>query len=507
MDRENALGWLGGAEMGRRWSVGWLVITIAVLGMWSPQGVSAQDPLTQSYTTSDGRLTVSCPETWGATEFFGVMLSNDAVLLETFDFETLPDDVFLLIIAGGPINELIDFGGNGTFEEDVLAFAQDEADDTFSEYVGPKIEEFGGNAAYRTIGQSGGQEAIYMYIDLGSGNMLEVVVFANEGVIQQYGKTIEAVVLSAQYHAPAEPVVSGSVIWQQMERFDYEDFAPIGSVVVGPDDMIYVAGYYSGINVYDAEGDLQEVIGDTQLTNRWSGYAEDFAVAPDGTLWVVDANQHVTHMEPNGEILHSWGELGQDSGEFGEYSPGQIEVMPDGRVVIQDRQDSEEFYTMTRIQIWDEEGTLLNEFVPQPSGPNSTITGYADIEMGPDGTLYIAGDYEIWRMDLDTGTVSQVRLDPIMSSYAYIDSFAVSSAGHLIVASSEGGFYWFDAQGNYISQYGQEQVLEDYDSDAPRFMDGEFYSPRGMAVLSNGHVVVSDYNYTWWQVVVFTFEE
>ncbi|KAB2852364.1 MAG: hypothetical protein F9K46_19210 [Anaerolineae bacterium] len=75
------------------------------------------------------------------------------------------------------------------------------------------------------------------------------------------------------------------------------------------------------------------------------------------------------------------------------------------------------------------------------------------------------------------------------------------------MASSEGGFYWFDAQGNYISQYGQEQVLGDYDSDAPRFMDGEFYSPRGMAVLSNGHVVVSDYNYTWWQVVLFTFEE
>lgn len=489
-----------------RWSIGWLVITIAVLGMWTPQQVNAQDPLTQNYTTSDGRLTVSYPEAWGVTELGGVLLSNDADLLETFDFETLPDDTFWLFLVAGRIDELLTENGVFTFE-DLLEYAQDQAESDFADYVGPKVEEFGGHRAYRTIGHSNGQEVVYMYIDLGEDNILLVAIFANEGVIQNYGKTIEAVVLSAQYHAPAEPVVSGSVIWQQMERFDYEDFAPIGSVVVGPDDTIYVAGYYSGINVYDAEGDLQEVIGDTQLTNRWSGYAEDFAVASDGTLWVVDANQHVTHMEPNGEILHTWGELGQDSGEFGEYSPAQVEVMADGRVVILDSQESEEYYTMARIQIWDEDGTLLNEFVPQPSGPDSAITGYADIEMGPDGTLYIAGDYEIWRMDLDTGTISQVRLDPIMSTYAYLDSFAVSSTGHLVVASSEGGFYWFDAQGNYISQYGQEQVLSDYDSDAPRFMDGEFYSPRGVGVLSNGHVVVSDYNYTWWQVVVFTFEE
>lgn len=495
--------------MHKRWINSGLVgiMLVVALGLGSPPNVAAQDPLTQSFTTSDGRLTVDYPETWGATELLGVLLCNDADLLENFDFETLPDDTFLLYILAGRIDELLSLSGDATFE-DVLEYAQEDAETSFVEYVGPKVEEFGGHRAYRTIGRTRGEEAVYMYIDWGDGNILVVVVIANHDVIQNYGKTIEAVVMSAQYDAPApppQPVEAGSVIWQDMESYDYDDYAPIGAIAVGADDTIYVAGYFSGINVYNPDGVLDRVIGESSLSNRWGGYAEDLAVASDGTLWVVDADQHVTHIRDNGAILSEWGELGVDSGEFGEYSPSEIEVALDGRIITLDRQDDEDFYTVARIQIWDEDGTLLDEYAPKPSGPDSSLTGYADIEMGPDGMLYIAADYDLWRMDLDTGEMTPVSFDPVLLDYAYIQAFAINAAGEFIVASSSGVFYLLDANGGYISQFGQEQPYSD--SEAPAFTEGEFYSPQGIAVLSNGQVVVSDYNYSWWQVVLFTFEE
>lgn len=503
--------------MGKQWMNGMvigLLIAVAVIGGWQPpQLAHAQDPLTQSFTTLDGRLTVNYPETWGATDFFGVLLSNDPAVLNDLEFDSLPDGVFLLIIAGGTIDELIDTGGGGTFEDDVLEFAQAEAEDSFTEYVGPKVEDFGGRTAYRTIGQSGGGEAVYMYIDLGGGNMLEVALFANEGVIQEYGKTIEAVVMSAQYDAPAappepeevepqdiEPQEAGRVIWQETAEFDYEDLTPIGSVVVGSDDTIYVAGYYAGIIAYDAAGNQVRIIGeDTDADNFWSGYAEDFALAPDGSFWVVDGGQKVIHIAADGEILHQWGELGADSGEFGKYSPAQVEVTPDGRVVTLDRQDSEEYYTAARIQVWDADGTLVAEHVPGRPATDAPLTGYSDLEMGPDGTLYIAADYDLWRMDLETGAITEVVFDPILPDYTFFDAFAVSTNGDLVMANSDGGIFWFNNRGQYLGQYGQAQTTE------ARFMDGEFYSPFGMGVLSNGQVVVSDYNYTWWQIVLFTF--
>ncbi len=515
--------------MGKQWINGAvisLLIVVVVVGGWQPpQLAHAQDPLTQSFTTSDGRLSVNYPETWAATDYLGVMLSNDPTLLETFEFDVLPDGTFVLVIVAGSINELLSFTGNSTFEKEVLEFAQQEAEDSFTEYVGPKVEDFGGRTAYRTIGTFQGLEAVFMYIDLGEGNILEVALFANEGVIQEYGKTIEAVVMSAQYEAAAappepeevqpedvepqdvEPQEAGRVIWQQTAQFDYEDLTPIGSVVVGPDDTIYIAGYYSGISSFDADGNLLAVIGDENSTSGWSGFVEDMALAPDGTLWVVDGSQNLIHIETDGDILHQWGELGEDSGEFGQYSPGEVEVTPDGRVVTLDRQDDDEYYTVARIQVWDAEGTLLDEYVPDPPGTETYITGYADLEMGPDGTLYIAALYELWRMDLETGAITEVVLDPILPDYTFFDAFAVSANGDLVLANSDGGIFWFDNRGRYLGQYGQAQSSDYAGSEAPRFMDGEFYGPLGVGVLSNGQVVVSDYNYTWWQIVLFTFGE
>jgi hypothetical protein len=495
--------------MGRLQKFGILGLLLAVVLL--PAHVRAQDPLTpltETITTSDGRLTVNYPEGWAAMELFGVYLSNNAELLETFEFENLPRDAFLMVVLAGPINEMTNLSASATFE-DVWEVAEEDAQGAdFDDYVGPKTTEFQGMPAYRTIGKVDDQEAIYLYVDIGEGNILQAIVLANTGEMQRFSETIEAVVASAEYIPPAPPVITGSVIWQDTDAMDFSSIAPVGAVAVGPDETIYIAGYYAGIAVYDTDGRYQRAIGEIENDNssRWAGFADDIAVAPDGTLWIVDGNQRVYHINENGSILQTWGELGQDSGEFGEYSPDEIEVLATGQVVIQDSQEVELYVSYVRLQVWDEDGTLVKEFVPDPPGFADTINGYAWMEMGPDGLLYIAEDAVIWQVDLETEAVTGIQLSPSPLDETWIEEFAITPTGGFVFVGYESGVFQFDAQGRYISQFGEAQPYDDSDTQ-PRFAEGEFSNPDGVAVLPNGDVIVSDSNYDWWQVVRFTFDE
>ena len=66
----------------------------------------------------------------------------------------------------------------------------------------------------------------------------------------------------------------------------------------------------------------------------------DIATAPDGTIYVADANNHrILHLDQAGNLLHAWGEFGASNYNTNEMAPGGafnepwgIAVGPDGRV-------------------------------------------------------------------------------------------------------------------------------------------------------------------------------
>ena len=76
------------------------------------------------------------------------------------------------------------------------------------------------------------------------------------------------------------------------------------------------------------------------------------ALCPRGTIYVSDgyANARVHRFSPSGEPLNAWGAHGHGPGEF--LNPHAIWVLPDGRVVVADRENN-------RLQVFSPDGDLL----------------------------------------------------------------------------------------------------------------------------------------------------
>src|SRR5205823_4484826 len=80
-----------------------------------------------------------------------------------------------------------------------------------------------------------------------------------------------------------------------------------------------------GTNVYGKTTDGRAVLSDPK----------NVAIAPDGTLYVVEGKgARVTAFNPDGTIGASWGGPGQGDGQFQE--PWGIAVAPDGNVYVAD---------------------------------------------------------------------------------------------------------------------------------------------------------------------------
>ncbi len=76
------------------------------------------------------------------------------------------------------------------------------------------------------------------------------------------------------------------------------------------------------------------------------------AFCPSGTVYISDgyANHRIHRFSPDGNKLQSWGELGDGPGQF--MNPHAVWVLPDGRVVVVDREND-------RLQAFSPEGELL----------------------------------------------------------------------------------------------------------------------------------------------------
>ena len=81
----------------------------------------------------------------------------------------------------------------------------------------------------------------------------------------------------------------------------------------------------------------------------------DIAVGPNGDMYVTDGygNTRVHRFSADGELIRSWGAPGSGPSEF--VTPHGIGVLPDGRVLVGDRENN-------RVQVFDGEGDYLTEW-------------------------------------------------------------------------------------------------------------------------------------------------
>lgn len=176
----------------------------------------------------------------------------------------------------------------------------------------------------------------------------------------------------------------------------------------------------------------------------------DLAVAPDGTLYVADTDNHrIQHLSRDGEVLHTWGSFADISkgpapaGTF--YEPWGIAVGPDGSVYVADTWNH-------RIQKFSPSGEFIKMwgYFGQAEAPEA-FWGPRDVIVDASGRLLVT----------DTGN-KRIAI--------------------------------FDTNGNFLNQFGSEG-----------FDPGQFYEPVGMALDDQGRLYVAD---TWNQrIQVFEPDE
>ena len=78
-------------------------------------------------------------------------------------------------------------------------------------------------------------------------------------------------------------------------------------------------------------------------------------MGPNGNMYVSDGygNTCVHQFSADGDLIRSWGRPGRGPGQF--MVPHGIGVLPDGRVIVNDRENN-------RVQVFDSEGGYLTEW-------------------------------------------------------------------------------------------------------------------------------------------------
>lgn len=244
------------------------------------------------------------------------------------------------------------------------------------------------------------------------------------------------------------------------------------SALGGPRDDL--ATTFSAPEQYYALASWQYVYGnDTgEFQTPW-----DIAFDSGGNAYIVDPMNHKIHkMDPNGEQILEWGELGSEPGEL--RLPYAVTVDMDDNVYVADAQNH-------RIQVFTPDGDLIHLW-----GENGNGTGQFLLPVGIDA------DEEGRVFVTDFGN-SRVQIFEHISG-EYIGEWGTNGSlpgqffGPVDIEIDDDGFIFvadlgndriqaFDFDGNYLHEWGSTGL-------GP----GEFDGPAGIAIDREGHVYVSD---------------
>ena len=203
----------------------------------------------------------------------------------------------------------------------------------------------------------------------------------------------------------------------------------------------------------------------------------DLTVAPDGTIYVADGgNFRVQAFDPTGKYLFAWGKRGQADGEF--EVPWAIATDRQGHVYVGD-------FTGT-IQKFDRSGKFLARFGKgRGAGKGQFVGAVYDLETDAQGNIY-AADRKSGRIQkFDPAGNFVTQWEQCGNALLDIRGLAVDASGHVYVPTRSGHrICIFDSDGRLLTQFGTEGLR-----------DGEFLfgdSNLDMAVSADGSLYVAD---------------
>ncbi|REK26859.1 MAG: ATP-binding cassette domain-containing protein [Planctomycetota bacterium] len=250
-----------------------------------------------------------------------------------------------------------------------------------------------------------------------------------------------------------------------------EGFLPAPrAMTFGPDGMLYVLDDAGRVLVYDSEG---------ELARRWRmpesdvGNPEGICVLRDGRVCVADTHYHrCVFFDEAGEFLGTFGENGEGPGQF---------IFPCG--VVQDSQGNvyvSEYGGNDRIQKFTEDGECLMQFgsVGTEPGQFQRASGLA----WHDGTVYVAdainNRIQAFR---DSGEFDRIVNRAGSADLDYPYDVAVQDESLYVVEYKAGRVSRLSFEGEVIGRFGSTGRGEN-----------QFWTPWGLAVNSQGRIVVGD---------------
>ncbi len=118
-------------------------------------------------------------------------------------------------------------------------------------------------------------------------------------------------------------------------------------------------------------------------------------IAYDGTyLYVADATlRRVQKFDTSGTYITKWGSIGTGTGQFTTLNG--VAVAPDGTIwVVDDYYNPTGIYQTSRLQHFSNTGTYLGQYVPPNYGTgNGDLEHPNDISIDADGNIYVCDEY------------------------------------------------------------------------------------------------------------------
>jgi tripartite motif-containing protein 71 len=273
---------------------------------------------------------------------------------------------------------------------------------------------------------------------------------------------------------------------------------PLGNpphLAVAPDGNVWVADADNNrFQIFAPDGTFLEVWGMPGSAEGqfdftafgWGGHNEAaITFAPDGTFYVADPGNHrIQKFGPDRTFLTAWGSEGKEPGQL--ITPIDLVVDEQGRVYVLDsyRNRSPAEPGTGAVQVFDADGQFLAEWGEPGSEPRQ-LKGPFGIGLAPDGTVLVA--------ELDNNRVQRFTREGEFldgwggqgsddGEFVWAMDAAVDAEGRVFVADySNHRVQVFNRDGQFLAAWGA------FGTDA-----GQFTSALGVAMGSDSAVYVTD---------------
>jgi eukaryotic-like serine/threonine-protein kinase len=252
-------------------------------------------------------------------------------------------------------------------------------------------------------------------------------------------KALDQLIMRMIAKDPDERPTLGEVL-EILRQDDYGEGAQQQRLVDGI--ALTVNARQGVVRILDTEGNLHRSLGDLGV-NRGGFSTSPVAVAVGrgGDVYTAafeyrvgdESQRMISKLTPDGDVIATFGPYGMKAGEF--LYPASLAVAPDGSVYVLDSETH-------LIQHFDEGGGYLGQFGGRGSG-HGTFSDPRTVGVGPDGKIYVLdyGNRQVQRLAPDGSYETRwaFRLGSNQPGMRLIDGFTVSRDGTLFLSDATAG--------------------------------------------------------------------